>query len=288
LILSTFGILNKTLGDEVEKGLRKMSKIRVLINGACGKMGRGMSAGIMVAGDMEIVAAVDIKGSGRDLGLLAGGEPNGLQISEDLPASISAAKPDVLVDFTSPQAVLNVLRTALPFGLPCVVGTTGLNEQELAEVDSLARKHQTAVFLTPNFALGAVLMMRFAKDAARYFPHVEVIERHHEQKLDAPSGTAVATLELIAKERQEFVQGAAHEFERISGARGGDFQGARVHSVRLPGYVATQEVVFGGQGQLLTIRHDAMSRDCFLPGVLLAIRKIRSLSGLVVGLEKLM
>ena len=265
-----------------------MSKIKVLINGACGKMGRGISAGIMAAVDMEIVAAVDVEGIGRDLGLLAGGEPNGLLVTADLPAAIRNSKPDVLVDFTGPNAVLNNLRVALPFSLPCVVGTTGLKEQDLAEAEALAVKHGTAVFFAPNFALGAVLMMRFAKDAARYFPNVEVIERHHDQKLDAPSGTALATLELISSERRQFTQGAAGEAESIAGARGGDFKGARVHSVRLPGYVATQEVVFGGDGQLLTIRHDAMSRDCFLPGVLLAIRKINSLKGLVVGLENLL
>ena len=265
-----------------------MGRIRVLINGAYGKMGRSMSAGIIAAGDMEIAAAVDIQGIGRDLGLLVGGEPNGLSITGDLAAAIHASKPEVLVDFTSPQVVLNNLRTALPFSLPCVVGTTGLKEPELAEVDALARQHNTAVFFTPNFALGAVLMMRFAQDAARYFPNVEVIERHHDQKLDAPSGTAVATLELIAEKREQFVQGAACESESIAGARGGDFQGARVHSVRLPGYVATQEVVFGSQGQLLTIRHDAINRDCFLPGLLLAIRKMKSFNGLVMGLEKLL
>jgi 4-hydroxy-tetrahydrodipicolinate reductase len=272
---------------EKSKEVLDMSIIKVLINGACGKMGRSMSAGIMAVDDIELVAAVDIKG-GDDLGILAGCESNNIPVETDLAASIRIHQPDVLVDFTSPQAVLNNLRLALPFSLPCVVGTTGLNEQELAEVDALACRHHTAVFFAPNFALGAVLMMRFAKEAARYFPHVEIIERHHDQKLDAPSGTAVTTLKLIAEERQVFIQGAPNEFESISGARGGDFQGARVHSVRLPGYVATQEVVFGSQGQLLTIRHDTISRDCFLPGLLLAIRKIRSLSGLVVGLEKLM
>ena len=265
-----------------------MGRIKILLNGAGGKMGRSMSAGIMAEKDMEIVAAVDLKGVGGDLGLLAGNEPNGLPISEDLSAAILKAKPEVMVDFTSPQAVLNNLRIALPFSLPCVVGTTGLNEQELAEVDALARAHSAAVFFAPNFALGAVLMMRFAQEAARYFPHAEVIERHHDQKLDAPSGTAVTTLELMARERQEIAQGAAQEFERLAGARGGNYQGMRVHSVRLPGYVATQEVVFGAEGQLLTIRHDAINRDCYLPGLLLAIRKINSLSGLVVGLEKLL
>ena len=265
-----------------------MSKIRVLMNGACGKMGRDMSAGIMNAGDMEIVAAVDIKGGGRDVGLLAGGEPNGLLVEENLLKAVHEHQPQVLVDFTNPQAILTCLHSVLPLNLPCVVGTSGLSASELPELDMLARKYNAPVFVASNFALGAVLMMRFAKEAAHYFPHVEVIERHHDQKLDAPSGTAISTLEMIAKERQAFVQGAADEVERINGARGGDFQGARVHSVRLPGYVATQEVVFGGQGQLLTIRHDAMNRECFLPGLLLAIRKIHSLQGLVIGLENLM
>lgn len=264
-----------------------MSKIKVLMNGACGKTGRVICAGLMGAEDIDLVAAVDIKG-GRDVGLIAGLEPTGQLVEDNLQKAIQAHQPQVMVDFTNPQAILKNLRTALPLGLPCVVGTTGLNEHELAEVDELARLHCAPVFLTANFALGAVLMMRFAREAARYFPHVEVIERHHDQKLDAPSGTAVTTLEMIAEERAVFAQGAANEFERISGARGGDFQGARVHSVRLPGYVATQEVVFGGLGQILNIRHDAMSRECFVPGVLLAVRAVRGLEGLVMGLEKIM
>ena len=265
-----------------------MRKIKVLMNGACGKMGRSMSAGIMATQDMEIVAAVDMRGGGQDLGILSGGEPQGVPVQTDLAAAIKAKKPDVLVDFTGPLAILNNLRTALPFSLPCVVGATGLSGQELQEVDALAQEYHTAVFFTPNFALGAVLIMRFAQEAASYFTHVEVIERHHDQKLDAPSGTAIATMELIATARKQFAQGAAGEIESIAGARGANFEGARLHSVRLPGYMATQEVVFGGQGQVLTIRHDAINRDCFLPGVLLAIRKIQNLSGLVVGLEKLL
>lgn len=265
-----------------------MTEIRVLINGAAGKMGRSMSAGILATEDMQIVAGVDIKGAGRDLGLLAGGEPNGILVHEDLETAIRESKPDVMLDFTNPQAILKNLQIALPLGLATVVGTTGLGERELEEVDHLAKKHRAPVFFTANFALGAVLMMRFAQEAAHYFPHVEVIELHHDQKLDAPSGTAIATLNKIAEEREVFRQGAPNEFEKISGSRGGDFQGARVHSVRLPGFVASQEVIFGATGQVLTIRHDALNRDCFLPGVLLAIRKIQQLEGLVVGLEKLL
>lgn len=265
-----------------------MTQIKVLVNGAAGKMGRIMSAGIMAAEDMQVVAAVDIKGDNRDLGVLTGGEANGVIIGDNLEKAINTYRPDVMVDFTNPQAVLKNLRTALPLGLATVVGTTGLGEHELAEVDELAQKHQVAVFLTANFALGAVLMMRFAREAARYFPHVEVIELHHDQKLDAPSGTALTTLKMIAEEREMFQQGAPNEFEKISGSRGGDFQGARVHSIRLPGYVASQEVIFGAAGQILSVRHDAMNRECFLPGLLLAIRKVKGLKGLTVGLENIM
>ena len=262
-------------------------KIRVLINGAVGKMGRSMSAGILATDDLSLVAAVDIKGIGSDVGLLSGLEASGLTVTEDLAQTIRQTQPQVMVDFTNPQAILKNLRLALAAGIACVVGTSGLGEHELNEVAALVKAHQAPVFVAPNFALGAVLMMRFAQEAAHYFPHLEIIERHHDQKLDAPSGTAIATLEMVAQVRKALAQGAAHEFEKISGSRGGDFQGARVHSIRLPGYIATQEVIFGAPGQTLTIRHDSIDRDCFLPGLLLAIRKVRSLSGLVVGLEQI-
>ncbi len=265
-----------------------MAVIKVLINGAAGKMGRAMGGGISVQEDMQVVAAVDLKGTGSDFGLLAVGEASGVLIEQDLEQAIRRARPEVMVEFTNPQAVMRSARIALGQGVACVIGTTGFSPHELEELDALAREHQTPVFIAPNFALGAVLMMRFAQEAAAYFPHVEVIERHHDQKMDAPSGTAVATLEMIGKVRQVFAQGAANEFEKIPGSRGGDYQGMRVHSVRLPGYVASQEVVFGGLGQLLTLRHDAMNRDSFLPGVLLAVRKVQELEGLVRGLEQIM
>lgn len=265
-----------------------MAEIRVLINGAAGKMGRAMSAGIAKESDMKIVAAVDFKFAGHDLGTACGMEPLNVMIEEDLEKAISRTKPDVMVDFTNPQAVMKNIRIAVPQKVACVIGTTGLSQNDLQEVAKLTDEYATPVFCAANFALGAVLMMRFAKEAALYFPNVEVIERHHDQKLDAPSGTAISTLEMINDVREVFSQGAANEFEKIPASRGGDYAGMRVHSVRLPGYVATQEVIFGSLGQILTIRHDAMSRECFLPGVLIAIRKIGGLSGLVCGLEKLL
>ena len=145
------------------------------------------------------------------------------------------------------------------------------------------------MFVSPNFALGAVLMMDFAARAAKYFPHVEVIELHHDQKKDAPSGTAIKTLEMMAAEREKVQQGQADEMEKIPGSRGGEYEGMRVHSVRLPGYVAHQEVIFGGKGQTLTIRHDSMSRESFVAGLLLSIRSIQDLTpGLVYGLENIL
>ncbi len=261
--------------------------IKVIVNGAAGKMGKCMTAGLLAEEDINIVAAVDTRLHGSDIGIITGNEPTGVKIEGDLITAIKRARPEVLVDFTNPQAIMKTLRSVVPMGVACVVGTTGLSAHDIKEVDKLAHQHQAPVFVAPNFALGAVLMMRFAAEAAEYFTHVEIIERHHDQKLDAPSGTALATMELIAEKRDVFSQGAANEYEKLPGARGGDFQGARIHSVRLPGYVATQEVVFGGVGQLLTIRHDAMSRDSFLPGLLIAVRKVLQLEGLVSGLENI-
>ncbi len=263
-------------------------KIKVLIAGAAGKTARAVLAAVAKAEDMQLVAAVDLKKAGEDAGLVAGCGELGLSVQPDLAAALAAAKPDVMVDFTNPQAVLGNIRLGLAAGVPLVVGTTGIGPEERQQLDAESRAAGVPIFIAPNFALGAVLMMRFAQEAARYFPQVELIELHHDQKLDAPSGTAIKTLEMMAENREEHLQGAPGEFEKISGSRGGSYQGMHVHSVRLPGYVASQEVLFGGDGQVLSIRHDTFSRDSFAPGVLLAIRKVDKLSGLVLGLEALL
>ncbi len=261
--------------------------MKILMNGVCGKMGKAMTAGLAKEPDMQVIAGVDVKG-GVDIGALCGMEPNGILVETDLAAAIEQKQPDVIVDFTNPQVVMKNIRTALEHKTPIVVGSTGITEDDLTIIEALSKQYDTQVFIAPNFALGAILMMKFAQEAAAYFPHVEVIERHHDQKLDAPSGTAIKTMEMMSGNRGVFAQGAANEFEKINGSRGGDFQGMRVHSVRLPGYVATQEVVFGGLGQILTIKHDAISRETYLPGLILALRKIKELKGLVYGLEKIM
>ncbi|MGI6678875.1 MAG: 4-hydroxy-tetrahydrodipicolinate reductase [Dehalobacterium sp.] len=263
-------------------------KFRIILTGAGGKMGRDILAGIMKEPDIHVVGAVDFKLIGKDIGFFSGEEAAHVTIQDKLEQVIIDKKPQIMIDFTNPQAVMKNIRTALSHGVACIVGTTGLTGHDMDELEIMTQKNQTPVFIAPNFALGAVLMMRFAQEAGKYFPHVEVIEKHHDQKMDAPSGTALKTMEMIAEGRKEMHQGASHEFEKLPGSRGGYYQGMRVHSVRLPGLIAHQEVIFGGQGQTLTIRHDSLSRDSFVPGVLLAIRNVLKMKGVVCGLEKLL
>ena len=260
--------------------------IRVLVSGAAGKVGSEVVRAVADAYDMEVVAAVDPGISGC-LVPTASGEH--VECRADLAMAIEATRPDVMVDFTHPTVVEGNLRVALAAGVDCVVGTTGLSEEKLAELATLAPEG-TTLFFAPNFAIGAVLMMHFAEQAARYLPYVEVTELHHDKKADAPSGTAIRTAHLIAAARGEApsVPGRETELPGMEGARGAVVDGVHVHSVRLPGLVAHQEVLFGGQGQTLTIRHDSIDRTSFMPGVVLAVREVGARSGLIVGLEKLM
>ncbi len=259
--------------------------VRVLVTGAAGRMGHEVVRAVSAEADMTVVAAVDVAAVGQDIG--------GITVTGDLSAALSQTRPEVMVDFTVPEAALPNIRAALAARVIPLVGTTGLGPADMEEVRRLCADHQTPALIAANFAIGAVLLMRFAAEASRYFPDVEIIEMHHEKKLDAPSGTAVRTAELIADAREA---GAAKRgdapgaFERFPGARGGAAAGEiRVHSVRLPGYIASEEVIFGGPGQRLSLRHDSIERgSSFMPGVLLAIRRARQLDGLVVGLEHLL
>lgn len=262
-----------------------MSNTRVLVTGAAGKMGREVVRAVAGAEGMDLVAAVDPGARDEvDAGDIAGVGTLGVALERDLSAALARAKPDVVVDFTRPDAVMGNLRTILGAGVSAVVGTTGFSEADLAEITALCEKTGAACFIAPNFAIGAVLMMQFAAQAARFMPDVEVIEMHHNQKLDAPSGTAMKTAQMIAAARS--TRGTDKtEKVTLEGARGGDLEGIKVHSVRLPGFVASQEVLFGGQGQTLSIRHDTMDRSSFMPGVLLAVRRIGGTRGLTVGLE---
>ncbi|MDD2497071.1 MAG: 4-hydroxy-tetrahydrodipicolinate reductase [Desulfitobacteriaceae bacterium] len=263
-------------------------KIKIVFAGVNGKMGRAMLKGIMNEPDIVIVGAVDIESRGTDIGMLIGLSPVNIFVEDDLDRVLKNTNPDILLDFTSPASVMKNIEIAVENRVGCVVGTTGISHEELESVKQWSSQYRTPVFIAPNFAIGAVLMMRFAQEASHYFPHVEIIEKHHDQKIDAPSGTALKTMELIAEERKSMRQGSPAEVEKLTGSRGGEYQGMRVHSIRLPGYVAHQEVIFGGDGQTLVIKHDTINRDCFLPGVLLAIRNLKHLEGVVYGLEKLL
>jgi len=252
--------------------------IKVLVNGALGRMGRTVVAAVNADSELELVGAVDV----------FGGEVGGVKVETNLDAALKKFSPDVMVDFTRPAVVFDNVMTALANKVSPVVGTTGLSDDAKEKIRAAAEENSTPAFIAPNFALGAVLMMLLSKQAAKYFPDVEIIELHHDKKLDAPSGTAELTAKMIAEVRPPHKQGHPDEVERLAHVRGADVDGIRIHSVRLPGYVAHQEVIFGGLGQTLTIRHDSTGRDSFMPGVVLACKKVRSLTGLTIGLDKLL
>ena len=262
--------------------------IRVIVCGAYGKMGREVLKAIHNDTQLSIVGAVDVKSDFMDIGDLIGTGKTGIIVSNDLQSVINETKPQVMVDFTRPEVVLNNIRIAIKNGVCPVVGTTGLSESNIDEIRNLCIKTKVNALVAPNFAIGAILMIKLAQDAAKFFPHVEIIELHHDQKLDAPSGTALHTAEVIAQSRGYLKQGHPDEVEKLPGARGGDFSGIRMHSVRLPGYVAHQEIIFGGLGQTLTIRHDSISRESFMPGVVLACKHVLTANGLIFGLEELL
>ena len=263
-----------------------MAPIRVVVTGARGRMGTETMRAVLQQEDLLLVGGVDEPGAaGRSVAAITG-LPVDLTLGRDLVEEIESKKPEVLVDFTTPDAVMGNLRTALKHKVACVVGTTGLRPADLEELSALCEKVETPAFVAPNFAIGAVLMMQFAAQAARHFGSAEIIELHHDKKKDAPSGTALRTAELMTKAEGSLLSGG--EAPGQPSPRGLGFEKIRLHSVRLPGLVAHQEVIFGGLGQTLTIRHDSISRESFMPGVLLAIRKVRGLRGLVVGLENIL
>lgn len=264
-----------------------MEQIKVLISGACGKMGQEAVKAVLKDPELILGGAVDLNNRDKDIGSLIGVEPLGIIVRNDLATAIRMDQPQVMVDFTTPMTIMTNIRVALQAKIHVVVGTTGLTPENLKEVADLCAVSGTNALVAPNFAIGALLMMRFAAEAARYFGQVEIIELHHDQKLDAPSGTSIKTAEMILKGRGEFSRAAIGE-EKIKGVRGGEMGGVHLHSIRLPGLIAHQEVIFGGQGQTLTIRHDSLSRESFMPGVVLAIKKVGERPGLTYGLDELL
>ena len=253
--------------------------IKVIIAGFKGKMGQ--AAYKMVTEDPELALA----------GLLDPftdeKEVAGVPVF-NAKEELAGLQADVWIDFTTPKVAYENTRFALENGFAPVVGTTGFTPEQIEDLTQLSRQKELGGLIAPNFALGAVLLMQFAAQAAKYFPDVEIIELHHDNKKDAPSGTAIKTAELISKVRTSKQQGAADEEESLAGARGAAFDGMRIHSVRLPGLVAHQEVIFGSQGEGLTLRHDSYDRVSFMTGVNLGIKEVVKRSELVYGLEHLL
>ncbi len=258
--------------------------IKVLVNGALGKMGRTTCDAVLAEEDMQLAAAVDTAFSNpvaRDaFGI------DDVPLYATLAECLEQEQVEVAVDFTTPSAVYENIIACLKANVHCVVGTTGITDAQLVSIESEVRTTGRNCFLAPNFAIGAVLMMEVSKVISRYMPYCEIVELHHDQKLDAPSGTSLRTAELIAEARSEAPEPAGPEGHA---ARGVIHKGIPIHSVRLPGLVAHQELIFGGQGQTLSLRHDSISRESFMPGVILAVRHVADLEeGLVIGLEKIM
>jgi len=249
----------------------------VLVTGALGKMGALLCETVAAQDDLRLVAAVDTRAG-------EAAAPAGAPLFATVAEALSATRPQVAVDFTVPAAVFYTVRATLSSGVATIVGTTGLTAEQLDELSRLADERGAPLLVVPNFALGAVLLMRFAAQAARYFPSAEIIELHEEGKVDAPSGTSLRTAQLMTDGGAAHPHGAAETRPSRGLAEGG----VRIHSVRLPGLVAHQEVVFGGTGETLTLRHDSLSRESFMAGVLLAIRRVGGLQGTVVGLENLL
>jgi len=261
------------------------SIIHVAVAGANGRMGKEVVKMVLADPNLKLVAAISRSNEGVDAGLLVGKETCGVLVRTDLEAALSSADAHVMVDFTTPHSVMANSRIAIRQGVRPVIGTTGLKPADIEELDKLCITNGIGGIIAPNFSIGAILMMKFAAQAAKYMPHVEIIEYHGDQKLDAPSGTSIKTAEMIALNRQEFRQGNPNEEETIDGARGGLYNGFRIHSVRLPGVFAQQEVIFGGYGQTLKIRHDSYDREGYMPGVNIAVKKAMELSGIVYGFE---
>lgn len=247
--------------------------IKVAVCGANGKMGKTLVEAVNNAKDMELCAKIDI-------------------FNGEFATIEQAAKNkniDILVDFTQPKSIYENALYCLNNNINIVIGTTGLKDEQIEELKQLSDKNHLACFIAPNFSTGAVLMMKFAQMAAKYFDNAEIIELHHNQKKDAPSGTAVKTAQLMAESNKSFTTGNCEETETIEGARGANsYSNIHIHSVRMPGYMASQEVLFGSNGQTLSIRHDSSDRTCYMPGVLMAIRHAFEHKNFTYGLDNIL
>lgn len=263
-----------------------MKPITVLVHGVLGKMGKEVVAAICRDPELELVGGVDIKATQEQLTLPDGSKK--VPLSPNLSSLLETCHPRVLLDFTIAEAAMSAARIALKQGINVVIGTSGLSEDNLKEIAQLSEANKVGAVAAPNFALGSVVLLHLAKIAAKLFDHAEVIELHHHEKADAPSGTALATAREMVKSRGKPFVYPVTKKETLSGTRGGQVDGVAIHSVRLLGLMASQEVIFGAPGQTLSLRHDAISRECYMPGIIIAIKEVVGRQGLIFGLDNLL
>jgi len=247
--------------------------IKVAVCGAFGKMGKEVCRAVAGSSDMELIAKIDIAGDAY----------------KTIEEAYKNSAFDVVVDFTQPKSIFENAKYCLNNGIKIVIGTTGLKDDEIETLKSISNEKNTGCLIAPNFSTGAVLMMMFSQMAAKYFDNAEIIELHHNQKKDAPSGTAIKTALMMSQAKETFKKGNCPETETIEGSRGGtSYSDIQIHSVRMPGYIASQEVIFGSSGQIFKIRHDSMDRQCYMGGVLLAVRHVVEKNDFIYGLENIL
>ena len=263
-----------------------MKPITVVVHGAMGKMGKTVINAICQEPETRLVGAVDLKISGDRLQLTDGS--GDVPLSTDLDTILASQKPDVLIDFSVAKAAMPAIRIAAKRKVNLVIGTTGFSAADVEEIRKLVETNEVGAVMASNFAIGAIVMMHLAKVAAKYFDYAEIIEFHHNMKMDAPSGTALSTARSMAQAKgKPFSRPPVEKGEPMK-SRGEQTEGISIHSVRLPGLLAHQEVILGAAGQTLTIRHDTIDRDCFMPGVILAVKAVVKRRGLTVGLAPIL
>ncbi|MCL4377496.1 MAG: 4-hydroxy-tetrahydrodipicolinate reductase [Actinobacteria bacterium] len=260
---------------------------KIALFGICGKMGKSMLSELIMEEDISIVAGFDRINIGTDIGVLAGREISGVKVTDNY-EDIKIAKPDLIIDFTGPEIVYKNVLWAIENKLDIIVGATGLKKEEVENIRKKAVKSASKIFIVPNFSVGAVLMMILSSLAAPYFENCEIIEMHHDKKKDAPSGTAIATSMAISEKKNfNLTRFLPFEKETLEGSRGAFSDGIHIHSIRLPGLLAHQSVIFGSKGQTLIIKHDSIDRSSYYPGLILAIKNIDKLPVFSYGLDSL-
>ncbi len=263
-----------------------MEFVRVVVNGALGRMGQEIAKAVVLEPGMKAVGAVEKEVAQQYLPLA--GTLELVPFSSDLGALLKTCNADVVVDFTNAEASIAAARTAIRHKVSMVIGTAGLSEDDLLEIEQLCKDNGVGAIVASDFSLGAALLLHMSRYASRFFDHAEIVEMHHDKKVDAPSENAIATAGAMVQGHGKPFECPESERAEVSGARGVMIDGIAVHSVRLPGFLAGQEVVFSGAGETLSLRHNAMSRECYLQGVLLAIRKVIKIKGLTCGLDALL